>query len=571
VATKNRDNFSERTKLQIAKRAGWLCSFPTCRKPTVGATSDGEGEINVGTAAHICAAAPGGPRYDEDMSPEERASAKNGIWMCRDHGKAIDSTDPEFTVERLREWKRQAENESWRLVLRNETPREPAVAADMELVARIRKAAEADLKIFQQTVKWPSTPVALTLKVDGFDNSVTTSALARAVMSLNDLILVAGPGMGKTTTLFQIAEGMLASSNGMPFVVPLGDWATEGVTVLESILKRSAFRGISERDFRNAAAQPGIVLLLDGWNELDTQARARARVQVSRLKAELTELGLVVSTRRQALDVPFGGTRVDLLPLDEDQQMQIAVAMRGDTGAKVLDQAWRTAGVRELVTIPLYLTSLLSLPENTPSPTTKEEVLRHFVSAHETDASRAEALRAALQGLQQDYLDGLAVFATRTANTALAESDARRSIFETEKGQAKKWSYPGMEKAVQTMRKQIEGVSSLFTLDACRHGGMTELEEAELTDGQGRALSGHKTTQAYKGYAKETMQRALAATRKRHAHLLTQRQLEQEAQAKAGGGEQISTEFRNKGTETFRNRHQKRRENKAIFAVESKA
>jgi CheY-like chemotaxis protein len=34
------------------------------------------------------------------------------------------------------------------------------------------------------------------------------------------------------------------------------------------------------------------------------------------------------------------------------------------------------------------------------------------------------------------------------------------------------------------------------------HGGMTELEEAELTGGQGRALSGHKTTQAYKGYAK---------------------------------------------------------------------
>jgi hypothetical protein len=431
VASKNRDDFPERTKLQIAKRAGWLCSFPTCRKPTVGATSDGEGEINIGTAAHICAAAPGGPRYDEKMSQAERSSAKNGIWMCRDHGKAIDSTDPEFTVERLHEWKRQAEIESWSLVLRNEAPREPAVAADTELSARIRKAAEADLKVFQQTVKWPSTSIALTLKVDGFDNSVTTSALARAVMSLDDLILVAGPGMGKTTTLFQIAEGMLASSNGMPFVVPLGDWATEGATVLESILKRPAFRGISEDDFRIAAARPGIVLLLDGWNELDAQARARARVQVSRLKAELAELGLVVSTRRQALDVPFGGTLVDLLMLDEDQQMQIAVAMRGDAGAKLLDQARRTAGVRELVTIPLYLTSLLSLPENTPFPTTKEEVLRHFVSAHETDASRAEALRATLQGLQQDYLDGLAVFATRTANTALSESNARRSIFET--------------------------------------------------------------------------------------------------------------------------------------------
>ena len=43
---------------------------------------------------------------------------------------------------------------------------------------------------------------------------------------------------------------------------------------------------------------------------------------------------------------------------------------------------------------------------------------------------------------------------------------------------------------------------------------MTELEEAELTEGQGRALSGHKTAQAYRGYAKETMLRALAATKK---------------------------------------------------------
>ena len=57
---------------------------------------------------------------------------------------------------------------------------------------------------------------------------------------------------------------------------------------------------------------------------------------------------------------------------------------------------------------------------------------------------------------------------------------------------------------------------------------MTELEEAELTDGQGRALSGHKTAQAYRGYAKETMMRALAATRKRHAHLLAQKELDQQ-------------------------------------------
>jgi hypothetical protein len=90
---------------------------------------------------------------------------------------------------------------------------------------------------------------------------------------------------------------------------------------------------------------------------------------------------------------------------------------------------------------------------------------------------------------------------------------------EVRKGITKPFSFSGMQKIVHTMRDKL-GLPSSFTLDACRHGGMTELEEAELTDGQGRALSAHKSQQAYEGYAKRTMERALSATRKRHAHRL---------------------------------------------------
>ncbi|MCG6203658.1 hypothetical protein LPW26_03330 [Rhodopseudomonas sp. HC1] len=73
-----------------------------------------------------------------------------------------------------------------------------------------------------------------------------------------------------------------------------------------------------------------------------------------------------------------------------------------------------------------------------------------------------------------------------------------------------------MGRIVRRIRKAA-GLPDTFTLDACRHGGMTELEEAELTDGQGRALSAH-SSKAYEGYAKRTAKRALAATRKRHAY-----------------------------------------------------
>jgi hypothetical protein len=91
------------------------------------------------------------------------------------------------------------------------------------------------------------------------------------------------------------------------------------------------------------------------------------------------------------------------------------------------------------------------------------------------------------------------------------------------KGVAKLYSFSGMQKIVHTMRDKL-GLPSTFTLDACRHGGMTELEEAGLTDSQGRALSAHKSQQAYEGYAKRTIDRALAATCKRHAHRLANAQ-----------------------------------------------
>jgi len=434
MAKKNRDDFSEKTRRRIGRQAGWLCSDPSCRRDTIGSNSDGTGEIDHGTAAHICAAAPGGPRYDPKQSPAERSSPDNGIWLCRLHGDAIDAKDSKYTVELLRAWKKQAQEDSWRRVLYGDVPHGPAVQTptEDELRARLRTAAAADLDVFRRSDKWPSTTIALTLEVEGLSDPVSTSALATALTTLDDLILVAPPGMGKTTTLFQIAEAVLAKGNASPIIVPLGDWSTDGAALLESVVKRPAFRGISEDDLRAVAAKPGVILLLDGWNELAAAARKRLAVQVASLQAELPELSFLISTRKQALDVPLSGTRINLLPLSEKQQLDIAEALRGAAGARMVDQAWRTAGVRELVTIPLYLMALLALPEGAPFPTTKEEVLRRFVAMHEENTRRAEALAEVTHGLQQRFLEDLGATATRAANTTITETVARKSVSETD-------------------------------------------------------------------------------------------------------------------------------------------
>ena len=91
----------------------------------------------------------------------------------------------------------------------------------------------------------------------------------------------------------------------------------------------------------------------------------------------------------------------------------------------------------------------------------------------------------------------------------------------TEEGKVKSaalYSASGMAKLVQRLR-QVAKLSQTLTSDACHHGGITEFQNAKLTDDQGRALSAH-TSKAYESYAERTMMRALAATRKRHAHRL---------------------------------------------------
>jgi hypothetical protein len=65
---------------------------------------------------------------------------------------------------------------------------------------------------------------------------------------------------------------------------------------------------------------------------------------------------------------------------------------------------------------------------------------------------------------------------------------------------AKLCSTGGMAKLVRRLRSEAD-LPTTFTLDACRHGGMTEFEEVEVTGGQGRALSRHKS-RAYERSAK---------------------------------------------------------------------
>lgn len=104
-----RDEFTMLIKDALAKRVALKCSNPSCQAATSGPHSEPARFLNVGVASHITAASLGGPRYDPSLSPEERASIENAIWLCQTCAKLIDNDDHRYTVSILREWKVSAE------------------------------------------------------------------------------------------------------------------------------------------------------------------------------------------------------------------------------------------------------------------------------------------------------------------------------------------------------------------------------------------------------------------------------------------------------------------------------
>ncbi len=129
-----RDEFDRETKETLAKRVGVRCSNPNCRKLTCGPQTDGTKALNIGVAAHITAAAPGGSRFETTMTPEERTSVDNGIWLCQNCAKLVDNDERRYSKDLLIDWKRLSEQAALLEVENLVPPSAASKAQDAELL-----------------------------------------------------------------------------------------------------------------------------------------------------------------------------------------------------------------------------------------------------------------------------------------------------------------------------------------------------------------------------------------------------------------------------------------------------
>jgi hypothetical protein len=109
-----------------------------------------------------------------------------------------------------------------------------------------------------------------------------------------------------------------------------------------------------------------------------------------------------------------------------------------------------------------------------------------------------------------------------------------------ERGTERPYSY-SYARAVVRRARQKAGLGSPVTLTACRHGGMTELGDAELTEQGVMALSAHRSPEAARLYVKKTEQQRLAAARKRRAWVEQERIV---SKSQNGGGSRSQNDGR---------------------------
>jgi hypothetical protein len=87
-----------------------------------------------------------------------------------------------------------------------------------------------------------------------------------------------------------------------------------------------------------------------------------------------------------------------------------------------------------------------------------------------------------------------------------------------ERGPARPYSLGYAQRRVREAR-EAAGLGAHVTLDACRHGGLTESADAGSTEQQLRAKSGHKTAAALRVYLKATEIQRLVSSRLRRQHV----------------------------------------------------
>jgi hypothetical protein len=159
----------------------------------------------------------------------------------------------------------------------------PSMAPELEpALKRSQEAAKEIADNWDRAYRKAGRPVislsAVKLDEHGYPiEAVTTELLSTVLAEGQRIILEAPAGSGKTTTLVQLAQHVLAAG-GLALLVDLPDWVRSNKSVLSYVAERPQFasRDVDANLLSKLRGPQPQIFLLNGWNEVSVAAAEAA-------------------------------------------------------------------------------------------------------------------------------------------------------------------------------------------------------------------------------------------------------------------------------------------------------
>lgn len=181
-------------------------------------------------------------------------------------------------------------------------------------------------------------------------------------IDLDAVVVVAGPGFGKTTLVHAIAR-KAALAGLLPAIVPVTRLSESDLSIAEYLSQRLNNEFDIRIDWRAAANAGALVLLLDGLDEVSSDRRTIILERLKVYRASHTGVRWLMTVRdAAALAPPEDAVMVELVPLqDEDIPLYVDFYRPDEPGIAqaLLDRMGARPDLAHLVRIPIFLALML--------------------------------------------------------------------------------------------------------------------------------------------------------------------------------------------------------------------
>ncbi|MFW2449363.1 MAG: hypothetical protein ACN4E6_18760 [Qipengyuania pacifica] len=275
-----------------------------------------------------------------------------------------------------------------------------------------RRGAMLELEEFRaQALAQLIDPIFTTREGEGrqaAERTVRLDAVEADLRASRSIVVVGEPGAGKSSALAQIAVTLLRQPGLVPIVRSLPSLAQHKTPIVSQVCGKGSFADFSEAHFAALARSAQIILLFDGWNELNPEQRLWAWSELEALRRDHPALLLVIATRAGTASPFSQATSLEIHLFDRNRQLKAAARLLGPLGHDIVIRARAIPALRPLLRTPLFLSAILQQGASGNLPTDRETAIAGLVASAGGTPARREQLRLALDGQHGIFLQVIA-------------------------------------------------------------------------------------------------------------------------------------------------------------------